>query len=90
MTQTASYLGDDVAWVNSLGVLEKFRRRGLGAALIGRAISAYFRRGNKAIGLGAEAANPTAVQMYLRAGMRIYQQVDSYEKQLTGERKSGG
>ena len=82
-TQLESNVGDNVAWVLSLGVKREFRKRGLASAMLGHAFAAHKARGVDAIALGVDASSLTnAVALYERAGMSIYSQRDSYEKIL--------
>lgn len=80
MTMTESSVGENIAWVSSLGVLAQFRKRGLGSALLNLAMSAHFARGASGIALGVDASNATnAVAIYERAGMVVFNQRDIYE-----------
>jgi mycothiol synthase len=70
-------------WVGSLGVLRPYRRQGLGLALLRHSFGALYRRGQRAVGLGVDAYNLTgALRLYERAGMRVYRQNNTYEKEL--------
>jgi mycothiol synthase len=61
-----------LAWVRILGVLPKFRHRGLAQALLRHTFGEYARRGLDRVGLGVDAENPTgAVRVYERAGMHV-------------------
>jgi mycothiol synthase len=61
-----------LAWVRILGVLPKFRQRGLAQALLQHTFGEYARRGLERVGLGVDAENPTgAVRVYERAGMHV-------------------
>ena len=61
-----------LAWVRILGVLPKFRQRGLAQALLRHTFCEYARRGLDRVGLGVDAENPTgAVRVYERAGMHV-------------------
>jgi mycothiol synthase len=61
-----------LAWVRILGVLPKFRQRGLAQALLRHTFAEYARRGLDRVGLGVDAENPTgAVRVYERAGMHV-------------------
>ena len=82
-TQLESNVGDNVAWVLSLGVKREFRKRGLASAMLGHAFAAHQQRGAEAIALGVDASSLTnAVALYEGAGMTVYAQRDSYEKVL--------
>jgi mycothiol synthase len=73
----------DMGWVGGLGVRPVYRRRGLGMALLRHAIAELYRRGERAVGLGVDAQNPTgAVRLYERAGMRPVCEWVEYAKKL--------
>jgi mycothiol synthase len=75
--------GDDIAagtmctgdtygggWVHSLFTRRPWRRRGVGAALLADAFGRFWERGERSVGLGADAASQTgAFRLYERAGM---------------------
>ncbi len=70
-------------WVNILGVLKPWRKHGIGRALLLDAFSEFKRRGKKRAGLFVDAANLTgALQLYLRAGMRVEYERQIFEKEL--------
>jgi mycothiol synthase len=78
-----SYAYPDGGWVQGLGVRESARRRGLGLALLGAALAAFWWRGVASVALSVDAENPTgATRLYERAGMRVAFRVDRYEKRL--------
>jgi mycothiol synthase len=61
-----------LAWVRILGVLPRFRQRGLGQALLRQTFGECANRGLRRVGLGVDAENPTgAVRVYERAGMHV-------------------
>ena len=61
-----------LAWVRILGVLPKFRQRGLAQALLQQTFDECASRGMSRVGLGVDAENPTgAVRVYERAGMHV-------------------
>jgi mycothiol synthase len=73
----------DMGFVNSLAVRPRWRRHGLGLALLRQAFGVFWERGEHRVGLGVDTANPTAaVRLYERAGMRSVWQADVYEKVL--------
>jgi ribosomal protein S18 acetylase RimI-like enzyme len=56
-------------WLKDLAVRDSERGRGLGAALIGRGLAEFARRGVHRVGLKVDATNPTgAVALYERLG----------------------
>lgn len=73
----------DMGWIEDLGVLRSWRRKGLGLALLLRAFRAFQRRGMHTVGLGVDAQSLTgATRLYERAGMRPFRAWDIYEKGL--------
>ena len=71
----------DCGWVSVLGVLRAYRRQGLGAALLTHAIAEFQRRGRLRVELGVDAESTTgAVRLYERAGMRVVQRWDIWER----------
>ena len=72
-----------MGWVNSLGVVRDWRRRGLGRALLQHAFVEFFRRGTRQVGLGVDSDNLTgATHLYRKAGMRINREFQMYEMEL--------
>src|SRR5258706_5414269 len=70
-------------WVNELGVLRAWRKRGLGYTLLKHAFAAFYADGKKRAGLGVDASSLTgALRLYERAGMRVQRQFNQYEKEL--------
>jgi mycothiol synthase len=75
----------EMGFVNALGVRRPWRRRGLGLALLHAAFGRFWERGERRVGLGVDAENPTAAKrLYERAGMRAAWRADIYEKPLRG------
>jgi ribosomal protein S18 acetylase RimI-like enzyme len=73
----------DMAWVQSLGVRRPWRRQGLALALLHHLFGASYRRGITKVGLGVDTESLTgATRLYEKAGMQIYRQWDTYEKEL--------
>jgi mycothiol synthase len=78
-----AYEDPDAGYINSLGVLRPWRRRGLGLALLQHAFGQFRQRGKLRAGLGVDAENLTgALSLYERAGMRVHRRYDTYEKVL--------
>ncbi len=71
-----------MGFVESLAVRAPWRRRGLGAALLGEALARLWRAGERSVGLGVDADNPAAIRLYERAGMRIAWRAVPYEREL--------
>ena len=70
-------------WVALLGVRKAWRRQGIGLALLLQAFGEFFRRGQRTVGLGVDAQNPTgATRLYERAGMRVESEDIVYGKDL--------
>jgi mycothiol synthase len=58
--------------VNWVGVRTRWRRRGLGRALLLHAFNEFHRRGTTRVGLGVDSENPTsATQLYESVGMSV-------------------
>lgn len=71
------------AHVAVLGVRPRWRRRGLGRALLLHAFREFRRRSRTKADLGVDAENPTgAVRLYEQAGMYVAARRDTYVKQL--------
>lgn len=75
--------GASLGWVRHLGVRRRWRGRGLGLALLQHAFAAFYAQGLTTIGLGVDAQSPTgATRLYQRAGMRVTEEYETYEKLL--------
>jgi mycothiol synthase len=72
-----------MGFVGSIGVRKAWRRRGLGNALLLHGFGELHRRGERRVGLGVDAENPTgATHLYESVGMRVAWQATTYEKAL--------
>jgi GNAT superfamily N-acetyltransferase len=69
-------------WVRQLGVVQPWRRRGLGSALLQNAFEEFYRRGHKHVALGVSSKNPNAYSFYEKIGMRSVRQYDEYLKDI--------
>jgi len=69
-------------WVRQLAVAQKWRRRGLGAALLQYVFAIFGRGGHVRVALAVDSDNPNAVQFYEKVGMRCVRQYDAYRKTL--------
>ena len=70
-------------WVGALAVRPRWRKRGLGLALLRHAFGEFYRRGQSRVGLGVDARNPTgATRLYERAGMHATYEAIAFEKEL--------
>lgn len=73
----------EMGHVNVLGVRRQWRRQGLALALLHQTFGEFRQRGQKRVSLGVDATSLTgANQLYVKAGMHVYRQFDSYEKVL--------
>jgi mycothiol synthase len=72
-----------VPWIQGLGVLRPWRRRGLGSALLRHAFVVFYARGGREVALNVDADSPTgATHLYERAGMTIASRFDMVRKTL--------
>ena len=77
-----------IGWVGSLGVRRKWRKQGLGMALLLHSFGEFYKRGEKVVGLGVDASNPTgATRLYERAGMYVETEYVCYEKEYRSGRE---
>ena len=75
------HVAADRGWVDYLGVLPPWRGRGLGAALLQRSFATFAGRGIRRVILNVDAENTTgATALYERAGMRVVNRWDLYER----------
>ncbi len=73
----------DLGWIESLGVRPRWRRQGLGEALLRMAIARLHDRGFRKVGLGVDAENVTgALRLYERVGMREVRRGDNWLLEL--------
>ena len=73
----------DIAWVGQLAVRRAWRKRGLGLALLLHSFNEFYRRGDRAVGLGVDSQSLTgATRLYEKAGMHVTRRYDTYEKVL--------
>ena len=71
----------DWGWVDTLGVLRNWRRRGIALALLQHSFAELYKRGKKQVGLGVDAQSLTgATRLYEKAGMRVFREFKDYEK----------
>jgi GNAT superfamily N-acetyltransferase len=70
-------------YVLILGVRRRWRKQGLGLALLHHAFGEFYTRGKSGVSLHLDAANLTgAIKLYKRAGMHIHRQSDMLEKEI--------
>jgi GNAT superfamily N-acetyltransferase len=73
----------DAGWVGSLAVLEPWRRRGLGEAMLLDSFHRFYERGERVVQLGVDAQNATgATRLYERVGMHVAFEAVIFEKEL--------
>jgi len=70
-------------WVHVLGVRPRWRKRGLGTALLRHSFRDFRDRGATRVGLGVDGENTTgAVRLYKQVGMREVRRNETFEKTL--------
>ena len=75
----------DWGWIGTLAVRSRWRRRGLGLALLQESFRRFSLRGETVAALGVDSENPTgATRLYERAGMGALWQADVWQKELRG------
>lgn len=83
---SAFAVGSDTGWVSTLGVRRRWRKRGLGTALLRQSFARFQQRGFAKAGLGVDASSLTnAVALYEHAGMHVLRRLCAYRKMLRGE-----
>jgi ribosomal protein S18 acetylase RimI-like enzyme len=74
---------DDEGWVRYLGVLRAYRKRGVGEALLRRALATYAAKGRSRAGLGVDLENPTkAARLYRAVGMHPMYEANIYQRMI--------
>jgi mycothiol synthase len=74
----------DFGWVLDLAVGPRFRRHGLGLALLQLGFRACWLHGHTRVGLEVDSENETgATRLYERAGMSVTRRYATYEKRLS-------
>lgn len=74
----------ELGWVGAVGVRERWRKRGIGLALLRHAFADWYAREVTRVGLGVDAQNPTgATRLYERAGMHVAYEAVAFEKELS-------
>jgi len=83
-----SYDDADLGFVNILGVRRRWRKQGIGLALLRHSFNELYRRGKRKVGLGVDAENLTgALRLYEKAGMYVHMGFDLYEKEIRSGRE---
>jgi mycothiol synthase len=74
----------DLGWILDLAVGPRWRRQGLGLALLHAAFRALYARSFTRVGLEVDSENETgATRLYERAGMRVTRRYATFEKRLS-------
>jgi mycothiol synthase len=76
------HAGERTGWLEVLAVRPRWRRCGLGEALMRAAILELHTRGFRRIGLGVDGTNAVAVRLYERLGFRVAHRWESWELTL--------
>jgi len=77
--------GDGVGWVDYVAVLGSHRGRGIASALLRRSFATFVARGLRRVRLNVDAENVTgATAVYERAGMRVVNRWDLWERSSAG------
>lgn len=70
-------------WIQDVGVLPEWRRRGIARALLERSFAAFYERGLPSVALGVDSGNTTgATKVYEQAGMSVTRGFSIWEKML--------
>jgi mycothiol synthase len=70
-------------WIGAIGVRRAYRGRGLAKALLIHSFREFHRRGQRRVGLGVDAENPTgATKLYESVGMVVDSEQVVWEKKL--------
>jgi mycothiol synthase len=70
-------------WMETVFVRRRWRRRGLGAAIVARALVRLREAGMTSAGLGVDSDNPSgALALYERAGFKIHRRSAAYRKPM--------
>jgi ribosomal protein S18 acetylase RimI-like enzyme len=69
-------------WVRQLAVVESWRRKGIGTALLRHAFGVFHKRGYDRAGLAVESENPGAYAFYQHVGMQPVRQHDEYVRAI--------
>ncbi len=73
----------NIGIVDTLGVRPRWRRQGLGLAMLRHAFGEFWRRGIHTASLNVDAGSPTgAPRLYGRAGFQVQKRIHRYEKKI--------
>ena len=82
-TEENAAFGRKRGWLETVFVRRAWRRRGLGAALVARALVRLREAGMDEAMLGVDSDNPTgALALYERAGFEVHQRAAAYRKPM--------
>lgn len=82
-----SYIYPGNGWVRQLAVTEDERKHGLGTALLKHSFHVFWQLGLKKVGLGVEATNANAFNLYQKAGMFVKRHYLEYQLVITNRDK---
>lgn len=74
--------GVKTGWIESLGVLKEYRRKGVGKALLVEGMRWLQDKGMDTIYIGVDAQNPTALNMYKSVSFEMHQESAVYGLEL--------
>ena len=78
-----AYDHGELGWVKGLGVRRRWRRRGLGTALLALALVTFRERGQRRVDLGVDAEGATRpLRLYEHAGLRAVASYELYSRRL--------
>jgi ribosomal protein S18 acetylase RimI-like enzyme len=76
-----------VGMVDTLGVRRRWRRQGLGLAMLNHAFGEFWQRDVRMVSLNVDAGSPTgAPRLYERAGFKVQKRIHRYEKKVAAPR----
>lgn len=87
-----SHVGPDreTGYVETLGVRPRWRKQGVGLALLYHAFGEFFHRGYKRVDLSVDTQNLSgATRLYRKAGMQVTRELAVYEKELRPGKELG-
>ena len=80
---TQDHRNPAAGYIDTVGVRQAYRRRGLASAMLQHSFAAFWDRGTKTVHLDVDGESLTnAVALYERAGMHVYRRSTVYEKVL--------
>lgn len=80
---TQDHRNPAAGYIDTVGVRQRYRRRGLASAMLKRSLAQFWDRGTKKVNLDVDGESLTnAVALYERVGMRVFRRYAVYEKLL--------